>query len=567
MTRSLRSLALLALLSGSAVAQGGPPPPPPPPPPTPPPGPGPVSVPVPAANPITAAKTSLGETLFWDEQLSSTGVTACGTCHIHGAGGTDPRSLEPGLGSTNPGFDEVFGTADDVRGSRGVPRSHASGDYDFDATFGLGIQVTGRQAPSALNAGAFRNQFWDGRASGPLVDPVTGQLLIAGDAALENQALGPPTSDAEMAHEGRDWTEVLARLEDAEPLAFASEVPTRLSSWIAGRDYPALFEEAFGDDELTAGRVAMAIATYERTLISDETPDDDFRNGTPTALTPLEAQGRQLFYGPVGCGTCHSGVFYSDDDFHYIGVRPPFEDLGRFNVTGNAADRGSMRTPGLRNVALSAPYFHDGSATTLEDVVAFYNRGGDFDAPNKHPLIRPLGLTPQQQSALVAYLRNGLTDARVEQELPPFDRVKLYSEDDSREPARYGAATLGSGGVAPRMVCHEPPALGNDGFTLAVDDALGGARAVLILTTRDQPSGTPFRGATSFVSTASGRSRLLSAGSLAGLGAGQGYGSVHLQLPSDAGLAGTELYAQWFVVDAGAEDGLAASDALRVTLY
>ncbi len=552
-------------VSSAAFAQGGPPPPPPPI--TPPPGPGPVTIQVPAANPITAAKANLGKALFWDAQLSSTGVTACGSCHLFGAGGADPRSADPLVASTHPGLDAVFGTPDDVRGSRGVPRSLADGSYAFDAVHGLEPQVTARQAPPALNAAGLGNQFWDGRASGPLVDPLTGATTVPGSAGLENQVLGPPLSDAEMAHETRDWSEVLAALQGATPLAFAADVPPALEAWIADRDYPALFDEAFGDPQLTASRVAMAIATYERTLISDQTPDDAFRNGDPTALTPQQALGRQIFYGPAGCGTCHSGVFYSDDDFHYIGVRPQGEDLGRFEVTGQVADRGAMRTPGLRNVGLSAPYFHNGRMNSLEDVVAFYNRGGDFDAPNKHPLIRPLGLSVGQQAALVAYLRDGLTDPRVAQELAPFDGVRLFEQDAELQARKFGAGTAGTGGATPRMVCHEPPALGNPDFTVAVDRGLGGARAFLLVSTRDQVLGVPFRGAMSHVALHSGRSRWLAAGQLTGIGGGQGYGSRGMTLPTSSAYRGTSLYAQWFVIDPGAPNGLAASEALEVTLF
>lgn len=568
MKKTLGTSVLLFVCAAGALAQGGPPPPPPPPPPPiPPPGPGPVTVPVPPQNPITVEKAALGKVLFWDEQLSSTGTTACGTCHISSAGGGDPRVLDPAFFSTNPGNDGAFGTPDDVQASPGVPRSAADGHYVFDTAYGLGVQVTPRKAPSSINAGATPRLFWDGRAEGPFADAVTGTVLIPVGGALENQVLGPPLSEAEMGHEGRDWTEVLAKLAVSTPLDHASDIPLALEQWIAGRSYPELFEEVFGDDALTSGRVAMAIATYERTLLSDQTPDDDFRNGTPTALTPLEAQGRQLFYGPIGCGNCHSGVYFSDNLFHYIGVRPQGEDLGRFNETGNPADRGTMRTPGLRNVGLRGPYFHNGSATALEDVVAFYNRGGDFNGPNKHPLIRPLGLTPQQQSALVAYLRNGLTDDRVAQELPPFDRVTLFSEDAALAGTTYGVGTPGSGGATPRMVCYEPPAIGNPNFTLAVDEALGGARAVLMVTNRDVPGGVPFRGATSFVASSSGRSRLVSAGQLEGIGFGQGYGSLNLSLPASTAYAGVELFAQWFVLDPGAAGGVAASEAVRFTLY
>jgi len=554
------SLVLTACVA-SALAQGGPPP-------TPPPGPGPVTTPVPPQNPITVDKAALGKVLFWDEQLSSTGTTACGTCHIPAAGGADPRVLDANIFSTHPGADSRFGTPDDVQASPGVPRTSANGQYVFDPAFRLDAQVTGRTAPSAINAGAATRLFWDGRAEGPFADPLTGTVLIPVGGALENQALGPPLSGAEMAHESRDWTEVLTRLQNSKPLDLAADVPLALEQWIADRTYAELFEAAFGDDELTAGRVAMAIATYERTLLSDETPDDQARNGTPTALTPLEAQGKQLFYdNQIGCAICHSGVFFADNQFHYTGVTPAAEDPGRFAVTGNPQNLGMLRTPGLRNVGLRGPFFHNGSAQTLEEVVAFYNRGGDFNAPNKAPAIRPLGLSPQQQSALVAYLRNGLTDDRVAQESPPFDRVTLFSDDPTLAGTLYGTATPGTGGVAPKMVCHEPPSIGNPSFTLAVSDALGGARAFLMITNRDVPGGVPFRGATSFVSSSSGRSRLLSAGNLAGIGNGQGYGSLSLSLPSSSSDAGVQLYAQWFVIDPAAAGGVSASEAVRFTLY
>lgn len=564
MNRLLGTSLLLIFGAATAIAQG---PPPPPPPPIPPPGPGPVPVPTPPQNPISVDKAALGKVLFWDEQLSSTGTTACGTCHIPAAGGADPRAIDPLFGSIHPGLDGLIGTPDDVHASPGVPRSAADGHYVFDANFGLGLQVTSRKAPSAINAAASPRLFWDGRAEGPFADAVTGALLIPLGGALENQALAPPISDGEMAHENRDWSEVLQRLAASTPLDLASDVPVALEQWIAGRSYGDLFAAAFGDSTLTSGRVAMAIATYERTLVSDQTPDDSFRNGTPSALTPLEAQGRQLFYGPIGCGNCHSGVYFSDNLFHYIGVRPQGEDLGRFGVTGQMVDRGAMRTPGLRNVGLRAPYFHNGSAQTLEEVVAFYNRGGDFNAPNKHPLIRPLGLTLQQQSAIVAYLRNGLTDGRVEQELPPFDRVTLFSEDPLLAATTYGTATLGSGSIAPRMICYEPPSIGNPNFTLAVDRALGGARAMLMVANRNAPGGLPFGGALSYVSTDSGRQRLFQAGRLDGLGNGQGFGSLSLSLPTASAFEGVELYAQWFVLDPGAAGGVAASEAVRFTLY
>jgi len=553
MHRLLGTSLVMAAMATISLAQG--------------PGPGPVTIPVPPENPITVSKVRLGKALFWDEQLSSTRTTACGTCHIPAAGGSDPRTADPAFFSTNPGPDGVFGTADDVQGSPGVPRSSADGKYVSDSIYDLDVQVTGRKTPPSLNAASTLRLFWDGRAEGPFNDAVTGELLISFGAALENQALGPPAADAEMAHEGRDWTDILVRLQGVQPLALAAEVPTDLETWIAGRNYPQLFDEVFGDDELTSGRVAMAIATYERTLISDQTPDDEYRNGNTAALTLLEEQGRNLFYGFIGCAFCHTGIWYSDDQFHYLGVRPSGEDPGRFAINGNVNDISAVRTPGLRNIALRGPYFSNGSADTLEDVIAFYNRGGDFDAPNKHPLMQPLGLSQQDQDALVAYLRNGLTDPRVVLEQAPFDRVLLYSEEPALAPQTYGAATTGSGGFDPRLVCYEPPALGNPNFTVAIDDALGGARAVLMIATGDRPGGVPFRGTTSYLQMSGARRRIVPVGLLQGAGAGGGYGSVTLALPEGVAYDGLELYAQWFMRDPGAAGGVSASEAMRFTLY
>ena len=108
-------------------------------------------------------------------------------------------------------------------------------------------------------------------------------------------------------------------------------------------------------------------------------------------------------------------------------MRPPAEDLGRQIVTDNPGDRGRFKVPSLRNVGLRAPYFHNGGKATLTDVVNFYNVGGEF-FDNQDPAINPLGLSPQQIAQIVDFLQNGLTDPRVAQGLPPFDRPTLHSE-------------------------------------------------------------------------------------------------------------------------------------------
>jgi len=373
MSRITLALAILAL-SPRLFSQGPPPPPLPVPP-----------VPVPAGNPITAAKTRLGMSLFWDEQLSSTRTVACGSCHIPASGGSDPRSGENLPASRHPGPDGIFGTGDDVVGSPGVPRSDAHGLYLFDPSFGLSPQVTARKANSSINAAFAPELFWDGRATTEFRDPVSGNVVLASGAALESQVLGPPLSEVEMAHVGRGWQDVTARIGSATPLALAENVPASLADWIGRRSYAKLFDEAFGTPDVTAVRIAMAIATYERTLVSDQSRLD---SGT---LNPQEQQGRQIFNSPQSrCRACHSGPLFTDDQFHYTGVRPAQEDVGRQAVTGLPQDRGRFRTPGLRNVGLREPLFHNGRMATLEDVVDFYNRGGDFNAPNKSPLVVPL---------------------------------------------------------------------------------------------------------------------------------------------------------------------------------
>src|SRR5690606_12812 len=154
--------------------------------------------PAPYENPITAEKAILGKILFWDEQLSSDGAVACGTCHQPRAGGADPRT------GRHPGFDRLFATADDVFGSPGIVASDALGAHAPDPWFGLQPQVTGRTAPTIFGAAWLSALRWDGRALETFVDPETGQLLMMFGGALESHAAGPPVNDGEMAYHGRD---------------------------------------------------------------------------------------------------------------------------------------------------------------------------------------------------------------------------------------------------------------------------------------------------------------------------------------------------------------------------
>ena len=532
-------LALCFLLPcGGVVAQPGPPPP------------APLAplgeVPVPTGNPQSAAKVALGQALFWEEQLSVTGTVACGSCHAPEAGGSDARLPQATLQSRHPGADGVFGSADDAVGALGVPRHDASGRYLGSPLFGMAPQAGTRQAISAVNAAFAPLLFWDGRARGDFVDPATGATLIAAGGALENQALGPLVNDVEMAHAGGSLADVEARLASLTPLRLAASVPSELTGWIAGRDYPALFAEAFGSAGISAARIAMALASYQRSLVANQTPHDLELAGTPS-LSALERQGRQVF-NQAGCNRCHGGALLSDNAFHYLGVRPPTADAGRMAVTGLAADRGRMRTPGLRNVELSAPYMADGRFATLEEVIDFYDRGGDFSAPNKAPQMTPLNLGATQKTALAAFLRRPLTDPRLAAGSGPFARPQLYGES-AAVPQPSGSAVAGSGGRLPRLIALEPPLAGEAGFTLAVENAAAGALARVLLDLQ-LPAAVDAPALLRVDTTLSA----------------QGDGSIDLALPNDPALAGQDLFVRVFIADAAAPGGWSATPAARFRL-
>src|SRR3989441_1689864 len=512
--------------------------------------------PAPPGNPLTAVKAYLGKTLFWDEQLSSTRTVACGTCHFAANGGSDSRAIIGSARSTNPGADGIFGTADDVFASPGVISNNSDGTYNLSAVYGFLEQVTGRKSRSYIDAGYSTSLFWDGRATQVFTDPIGGAVVLPNGAALESQVLGPPVSSAEMAHAGRTWNDVAVRVANSKPLALAPFIPTGLRDWIGGRSYPELFEEAFGTPEITPVRIAEAIATFERTLYSDRTPFDQSVVQI-SQLTPTQTRGQGVF-NQSRCNVCHAGTLFSDNQFHNIGVRPQFEDTGRFQVTGNTNNIGEFRTPSLRNVGLRGPYFHDGHFATLEEVVDFYNRGGDFNAPNiDHNLIRPLNLSPQQKADLIAFLRGALTDPRVIAGAAPFDRPTLYSESN-RVPQITGSGTSGTGGNVPRVTAIEPPLAGNPSFTVGVSNALGGAPAVLVIDNSDPGIG-PAIPATASVARLNVQ--------LSGSGSGQGYGSASLLIPANSALIGTTLFGRWFVRDANAAGGVAVSPAFKFTIF
>ncbi len=504
-------------------------------------------VPFPAENPFTEEKRVLGKILFWDEQLSSDNTTACGTCHIPSAAGADP------VLALNPGPDGAPGTPDDLLTSFGVVRADAGDSYRPDPVFGLGRQATSRSANPAVLAMYAPELFWDGRAPGEFVDPETSLTLIASGGALESQVVGPPVSDVEMAHEGRDWSQIAGKLRRARPLGLAADVPPDVQAAIDARGtYPELFEAAFGDGQINAARIAFAIATYERTLIPDQTPWDAFILGDPGAMTPQQVQGWNAFQASR-CAICHQPPTFSDSTFRNVGVRPIAQDRGRQDVTGNPADRGRFKTPSLRNVGIKPSYMHTGQFQNLNAVLGFYAGPGAPGNNNRDPLL-PVAIPVPQRPAVVDFLENGLTDPRVAAEQFPFDRPTLHAEQPPN-PALLGAGAPGGGGFTPRMIADAPPNIGNVGFKLGLDQALGGATARVALSESPPVDGVVAPDV------------LVGPIAVEGAGPGGGFATLHYPAPFNSFLDGRTLYAQWIVDDPSGPGGESRSPVAEVTLF
>tara|TARA_R110000782_G_scaffold19101_4_gene52001 strand:- start:11321 stop:13159 length:1839 start_codon:yes stop_codon:yes gene_type:complete len=434
-------------------------------------------VPVPVGNPMTEDKRVLGKALFYEQQLGSDNTVACATCHAQANAGADPRI------SLHPGFDGVLGNNDDVRGSAGVVAQGTQADYEPHPVFGLNPQVTPRTAPPMINAAYSSELFWDGRAAQVFTDPVTGQIVLTQHAALESQAVNPPTDAVEMAHADRDWQQIAAKLAHARPLALASDLPPDLSQAVLdARTYPELFRRAFGDTQITPARIAMALATYQRTLIADQTPWDAFVAGDTNALTPAQQRGWDLFQGDAArCAQCHVPPLFTDGTFRNIGLRPVAHDAGRQGVTGNPDDAGRFKVPGLRNAGLKRNFMHTGQLATLDLVVLFYAESA-HNTDNLDPLMNGIVLTPDQQSDIVAFVDAGLTDPRVEQGLFPFDAPTLFNTPGSTtNPVLFPGGRPDSQGRVPLMVARTPPLIGSADFKLGLGNVAPGAQATLVM--------------------------------------------------------------------------------------
>jgi len=338
-------------------------------------------VPVPADNPMTPEKVKLGDKLFNDTRFSTTGEVSCATCH-----------------------DSKKGFADGLPVSGGIHKLKGT-----------------RNAPTIINSAYLHTQFWDGR-----------------EPSLESQSAQPFLNPVEMG------------LKDHEPI---------LKIVRSDPEYSNLFDKAFGKkgDQITMTEVKQALGTFERTLVSGNSPFDQYYfKGDKTAMSPAAIRGLDVYVNQGRCVSCHrieqTQAIFTDNRFHMIGVsanqmpesldelsaavqnvkekgtdiavlsNPQTSSLGRFAVTGDLTDIGAFKTPTLRNIELTAPYMHDGSHKTLEEVVTFYNNGGRLKETDPVPEllsggIRPLNLTEEQQADLVAFLK-ALTSPEFAQKKP-----------------------------------------------------------------------------------------------------------------------------------------------------
>ncbi|MFZ1331078.1 MAG: cytochrome c peroxidase [Flavobacteriales bacterium] len=305
-------------------------------------------MPIPSDNPITVEGIALGRFLFYEERLSGDNTLSCGSCHSQAAAFSDA----PNQFST--GIDGLQGH---------------------------------RNSMALMNLGWGANFFWDGRS-----------------ATLEQQILEPVKDPIEM-HE--TWPNAIAKLQDDEA-------------------YRQLFEAAFGGTDIDSLRAAKAIAQFLRTMISGNSRFDQALR-FEIALTPEEQLGIALTQAeggfpplvPLGqggadCFHCHphGGSLFTDGVIRNNGLDSVFTDLGLGGITGLPQDMGKFKTPSLRNVALTAPYMHDGRFQTLEEVIEHYNSGGHASTtidPNMKYTTGGLSLTPEKKAQLLAFL-NSLTD-------------------------------------------------------------------------------------------------------------------------------------------------------------
>lgn len=230
-----------------------------------------------------------------------------------------------------------------------------------------------RNASTLINRAYSEEQFWDARSP-----------------SLEEQAIAPIANPDEMTTA-------------ATPAEAHRTCVQRLAA-VPG--YRTLFRRAFGDENVTAERVGRALATFERTLLSGNSPYDRYQAGNTAALSPAQVRGKELFFGRANCFACHSGPNFTDEIPANTGVGQgrPQADRGRVEITHQEWETGFFKPPSLREVALTGPYMHDGSVKTLNDAVEHYNKGGGKN-PYLDERLSKLHLTAAEKQDLVEFLR------------------------------------------------------------------------------------------------------------------------------------------------------------------
>jgi cytochrome c peroxidase len=322
-------------------------------------------------NPFSESKRTLGKYLFYDPILSGEKDIACVTCHLPSAGYADELDLSIGVGGVGQG------------GSR-FNNSNAR------------VPLLGRNSQTIVNV-AYNGLVSSRQNYDPLEAPM---LWDSRRRSLEIQCIGPPTvfnimrGDAFEANVTFDT--IVVRLK---------KIP----------EYDILFTEAFGANSITKENIAKAIATFERTIISKDSPYDRYVRGEKAALTEMQKFGLQLFFGKGNCANCHSGPMFSDYSAYNLGID--------YNAKAPTLDKGianafAFRTPTLRNVELTAPYMHNGVLLTLSDVFAYYNAARRSN-PESGPMdskITALQLSENEITAITSFL-NSLTDDSYDKEV------------------------------------------------------------------------------------------------------------------------------------------------------
>ncbi|MCA9288034.1 MAG: hypothetical protein KDA05_05585, partial [Phycisphaerales bacterium] len=349
---------------------------------------------------------------------------------------------------------------------------------------------------------------------------------------LEEQAKGPITNPIEMGMASHDLA--VGRI-------------SRIPGYLDG------FEAAFGERVVDIDRVAKAIATYERTLIPDQTPWDRFQAGVTNALTPQQVQGMNVFNGQGQCNLCHTGQLFTGNGFRNIGLRPTAEDLGRQIVTGDPNDRGKFKVPSLRNVGLRTSFMHNGQFTSLTDVIRFYARapGAAPQFPdNRDPIMLQINLPPQAAGPLQDFITNALTDPRVANEQFPFDRATLFSDQTALRPVQVAPGRAGTGNLTPQVIASAPAMIGSDWFKIGLGNALAGASATLAISSQPPVAGQVVPDTTAGPYTAT-----------------DGVATHHWPLAPGSVEDGQTIYVQWRVSDPLAAAGVALSPAMRITFF